>query len=196
MAKDWTGNSLALFSTNGDTSHGNSEREAHDYYATPPEAVKMLLQLEKFNSDILEPCVGGGHIATVLHESGYDVTSNDLYEHGYHLDTQRDFLTQIGSWHGDIITNPPYKFAAEFAMHSLDIIPEGNKVAMFLKLSFLEGKGRKALFDKYPPRKVYVSRSRLNCGKNGVFVGTSAVCYCWFVWEKGYKGNPEIIWFN
>ena len=25
---------------------------------------------------------------------------------------------------------------------------------------------------------------------------TSAVCYCWFVWEKGFKGNPVIKWFN
>lgn len=197
MAKDWTGNSLALFSTNGDTSHGNEEREQHDYYATPPEAVQMLVkQLEEWNDDVLEPCAGGGHIVKVLEDEGISVTTNDLYDHGFHLDTRLDFLTQIGSWHGDIITNPPYKYAAEFAEHALDIIPEGNKVAMFLKLSFLEGKGRKKLFDKYPPNRVYVSRSRLNCGKNGVFKGTSAVCYCWFVWEKGYKGQPRIIWFN
>lgn len=25
---------------------------------------------------------------------------------------------------------------------------------------------------------------------------SSAICYAWFVWEKGYKGKPEIEWIN
>jgi hypothetical protein len=33
---------------------------------------------------------------------------------------------------------------------------------------------------------------------NGDFdsIGSSATAYAWFVWEKGYKGYPEIRWFN
>lgn len=33
---------------------------------------------------------------------------------------------------------------------------------------------------------------------NGDFenTGGSATAYGWFVWEKGYKGSPEIRWFN
>lgn len=194
--KDWTGNSMALFSTNGDTSHGNEEREEHDFYATPPEAVEMLVtELEGFEDKILEPCCGAGHIVNVLFNNGFNVSANDLYDHGFEC-SHKDFLTEVDEWHGDIITNPPYKLAKEFVEHSLDIVDEGAKVAMFLKLSFLEGKGRKELFDKYPPKTVYVSRSRLNCGKNGVFKGTSAVCYCWYVWQKGFNGDPKIVWFN
>ena len=34
---------------------------------------------------------------------------------------------------GDIITNPPYKYALEFIEKALELIPEGNKVAMFFK---------------------------------------------------------------
>ena len=63
-------------------------------------------------------------------------------------------------WDGDILTNPPYKYAKEFIEHAMTIIPDGRKVFMFLKLQFLEGKARGELFKKYPPRYVYVSRSR------------------------------------
>ena len=102
------------------------------------------------------------------------------------------------SWNGDIITNPPYKFAKEFVEKALQIIPEGNKVAMFLKLTFLEGKARRDLFRIAPPVRVWVSSSRLKCAKNGDFnaYGSSATAYAWFVWEKGYKGDTIVKWFN
>lgn len=60
---------------------------------------------------------------------------------------------------------------------------------MFLKLTFLEGKARKELFKKYPPKVVYVSSSRLKCALIGDFnnTGSSAAAYAWFVWEKDIK---------
>lgn len=74
----------------------------------------------------------------------------------------------------------------------------GRKVAMFLKLQFLEGKSRKEFFLKNPPKTVYVSSSRLICAMNGEFskYPSSAVAYAWFVWEKGFKGDPVIKWIN
>lgn len=57
-------------------------------------------------------------------------------------------------WDGDILTNPPYKYAKEFIEHAMTIIPDGRKVFMFLKLQFLEGKARGELFKKYPPRYI------------------------------------------
>ena len=109
----------------------------------------------------------------------------------------KDFF-EVDEFCGDIITNPPYKVALDFVKHSLDIIPEGNKVAMFLKLQFLEGKARKEFYKENPPKKIYVASGRLNCAKNGKFeeFKSSAVAYAWFVWEKGYRGNPEIDWIN
>ena len=72
---------------------------------------------------------------------------------------------------------------------------------MFLKLQFLEGKERKALFKNFPPKVVYVSSSRIMCAKNGDFEkmregGGSAVAYAWYVWEKGYKGDTVVKWIN
>lgn len=73
---------------------------------------------------------------------------------------------------------------------------ESVKVAMFLKLTFLESKSRLPLFKKYPPQTIYVASSRLKCGKNGVFAESSVVAYAWFVWVKGYSGDPKIKWIN
>lgn len=50
---------------------GNPEngRVEDDYYATNPEAVKMLLTKYTFDAHtILEPCVGGGHIANAIND--------------------------------------------------------------------------------------------------------------------------------
>ena len=69
---------------------------------------------------------------------------------------------------------------------------------MLEKLQFLEGKSRKKFFLENPPKVVYVSSSRLNCAMNGDFdkYESSAIAYAWFVWEKGFKGDPIIKWIN
>ena len=108
-----------------------------------------------------------------------------------------DFLKQEKTFKGDIITNPPYKYCTEFILKALELVEEGHKVAMFLKLQTLEGQDRyKKVFSKFPPKTIYVYTKRIQCAKNGNFQGTSAVCYAWFVWVKGYKGDPVIKWIN
>lgn len=195
MEKDWTGNKRSTYATLGASNHADHERQEHDYYATEPAAVEHLMKLEQFNENIWEPACGEGHISKVLEAHGYKVVSTDLVDRNY--GGIGDFLAiDNTSWHGDIITNPPYKYAKEFVEKSLQIIPEGNKVAMFLKLLFLEGKARKEFFRVNPPKTVWVSSSRLQCGMNGKFEGTSATCYAWFIWEKGYKGDTIVKWFN
>lgn len=49
--------------------------------------------------------------------------------------------------------------------HALDIIPEGRKVAFFLRVLFLEGKERGRFFKENPPKKIYVASGRLTCAK-------------------------------
>ena len=200
--KDWTGNAKSIFTCNGASNHTEDERQEHDYYATEPKAVEILLENETFNHSIWECACGEGHISKVLQAAGYDVYSSDLIYRGFGDPEPFDFLKDsLDDFDGDIITNPPYKFAKEFVETALETVKDGRKVAMFLKLTFLESKARKKMFEKYPPKTVYVSSSRLQCAKNGDFekygkgVGT-AVAYAWFVWEKGFKGDPIIKWVN
>lgn len=200
MTKDWSGNSKAVYSTLAASNHSIDERADNDYYCTPPKAVEELLKRESFNHYILEPAVGGGHIADVLKKNGHIVQTVDVVDRGYPDTKIQDFLTMTKeqlNFSPDIITNPPYSMATEFAEHALNISMDSVKVAMFLKIQFLESKKRYELFKKYPPKTVYVFVNRVNCGKNGVFgKESSAVCYAWFVWEKGFKGYPTIKWIG
>lgn len=134
-----------------------SDREANDFYATEPKATELLLEKETFNKNILEPCAGMGHMRDVLVSHGYSVTATDLIYRGVD-DIKQEDVFNIKEFNGDIITNPPYKIALPILKHCLDIIPEGNKVAMFLKVLFLEGKERKKFFEENPPRYIYIYR--------------------------------------
>lgn len=197
--KDWTGNHNSIYKVLAASNHSDTERQCHDYYATEPKATELLLEQEAFALNIWECACGEGHMAKVLEEHGYHVTSTDLVYRGFGSEKSVDFLNErpLG-FNGDIITNPPYKYALEFVEHALEIVKPGRKVAMFLKLQFLEGKSRKQFFLEHPPRTVYVSSSRLICAMNGRFdeITSSAVAYAWFVWEKGFQGAPVIKWIN
>jgi len=198
--KDWTGNSNSIFKTLGASNHTDKERENDDFYATESKAIDVLCEVEKFDGEIWECACGQGHLSERLKEYGYSVFSSDLIDRGYGLG-DIDFLKETNTYSGNILTNPPYKFAQEFIEKALGLVPDGKKVCMFLKIQFLEGKKRKALFKKYPPRTIYVSSSRLLCAKNAEFDkmiqgGGSAVAYAWYVWEKGYQGNTKVEWVN
>lgn len=197
--KDWTGNINSIFKTLAASSHTLGERQKHDYYATEPKAMELLLQEETFSNVIWECACGEGHLSTVLEQHGFEVISTDLIYRGYGDPEPMNFLEgSFEDFEGDIITNPPYKYALEFVQKALNSVQPGRKVAMFLKLQFLEGKARKKFFMENPPKVVYVSSSRLKCAKNGDFekYRSSAVAYAWFVWEKGFKGDPIIKWIN
>lgn len=128
------------------------DRAEYDYYATPPKAVEELLRLEQFSRRIWEPCCGGGHIAEVLKKRNHSVRATDLADHGYGI-AGIDFLACSQTEDEDIITNPPYIQAQAFVEHALQLLTPGHKLAMFMRLSFLETKARKALFLTTPPEE-------------------------------------------
>lgn len=201
--KDWTGNSNSIWKTLGASNHTDKERQNEDFYATDPIAAELLLKIEDFDKDkeIWECASGEGHLSNVFIKNGYKVRSSDIVQRTSNTEIY-DFLSLSNKeWNGNIVTNPPYKYAKEFVEKALSIIPNGNKVAMFLKIQFLEGKTRRQLFDKYPPKTIWISSSRITCAKNADFEymkahGGSAVAYCWIIWEKGYNGDSIIKWFN
>lgn len=190
------------FSPLGASNHSNKERQKEDYYATPPFAVKKLLNTGiKLSKNIWEPACGEGHISKVLEENGYVVRSTDIINRGFGSECL-DFLYEETPFNGDIVTNPPYikGIALKFVEHLLHLIPKGNKVVMLLKLTFLEGKERGIFFKENPPKNIYVFSSRISCAKNGNFKvkdgsdESGAVAYAWFEWVKGFTGKPQINW--
>ena len=148
--KDWTGNSRTTFTILGARNYATEERETNDYYATDPIALELLLEKEKFSNNVWECACGEGHLSEVLQSNGYNVFSSDLINRGYGVGGI-DFLKCNKPFDGDIITNPPYKFALDFVKKALELITPGHKVAMFLKVQFLEGKERGKFFAASPP---------------------------------------------
>lgn len=199
--RDWTGNKKSTFVTLGANNHCDHERDKNDYYATDPKALEIFLdKIEedgiKLHNNIWECACGEGHLSKVLESRGYKVWSTDLVDRGYGSGNT-DFLKSIpDSWCGDILTNPPYKYAKEFVEKALEVTRIGAYIVMFLKIQFLEGQGRRELFKKYPPKYVYVNSARQTCYINGDMSRkmSSASCYCWFIWQKGFNGEPIIRW--
>lgn len=185
--------SANIYSTLGASNHSLAERHPEDLYCTHPDAVRELLKLEAFHGQIWEPCDGLGHISDVLTENGYNVRRSDLYTRGRDIE-QLDFLAQNETWQGDIITNPPYSHATEFVRKALATVADGCKVAMWLRILYLESMERKRLFAEFPPCRVWISSRRIPCGKNGNF-GASAQGYAWYIFEKNHKGETILNWF-
>lgn len=186
----------AVYTTLWASNHSKQEREKMDFYATDPKAIDLLLEREDFSPSILEPACWMGHLSERLEQHYYLTHSSDIVDRWYGV--VQDFFTRY-EWDWDIITNPPYSLAQEFIEHALKITKPWAKVAMFLKIQFLEGKRRKELFEKFPPKVVYVFSERVMCAKNGDFEWMkkswgSAVAYAWYIWENGWKWEPVIRW--
>lgn len=166
-----------VFTTLGVSDRGRAD---YDYYATDPRAVEMLLDLEEIRPIVLEPFCGEGHISKVLLNHGHQVISSDLIDRGFGFKANiKDYKLLNNNLYCkdkliidkdfDIVTNPPYKHTNEFTEYVLNLLRPGCKLIQFLKLQFLETKGRRKLFEKYPLKKLYVSSSRLVAAKNGDF---------------------------
>lgn len=188
---------LSVYTNLGASNHSLGIREENDFYATEQKAAELLLDVVPELNNIWECACGQGHLAKVFGNVDKLGKATDLIDRGY--GATEDFLQSKEPYHnGDIVTNPPYKYAKEFVEKALELVDVGRYVCMFLKVLFLESRSRKELFIKFPPKVIYVSSSRINCAKNGDFdtYTSSAIAYAWYVWQKGYNGESVIKWIN
>ena len=186
-----------IFRNLGASNHSLGKRQSEDFYATDPKAAELLLDVVPELNNIWECACGQGHLAKVFDNVDKLGKATDLINRGY--GNTEDFLLCNESYHnGDIVTNPPYKYAKEFVEHALELVDVGRYVCMFLKVLFLESRSRKELFTKFTPKVIYISSSRINCAKNGDFntYTSSAIAYAWYVWQKGYTGDSVVKWIN
>lgn len=168
-------------------------RVDNDFYATPEEATKAILDKETVTYPALEPACGQGHISKLLDG---DVVSMDIVDRGYGL--TGDFLEYGGKRFKTVITNPPFDKFQEFVAKALSIADD--KVIMFGKLQALEGQKRATFLEGTPLKTVYVFKKRINPMRNGSPVDengkrwASTMAFAWYVWEIGYTGEPTIKW--
>lgn len=178
----------------------SATRQKEDFYATNPKALELFLDKAKVDNlhidhNVWECAAGRRHLADVLMNNGYCVKMSDLIKRTDGVE-EIDFLNVNDKYVGDILTNPPFNLAEKFVEKGIELIDEGNKLFLFLKIQFLEGQARKKLFEKYPPKYVYCYSARQQCARDAEFEKYTATTqfYAWFVWEKSYKGDTIIKW--
>jgi hypothetical protein len=173
-----------------------SGRHPEDLYTTDPVATNKLLDSESF-VNIWECAAGLKDMSSVMMSRGLLGRESDLHTRGLDMD-QLDFLSYHGDWTGDIVTNPPFKYALEFVEKANSLCkPHKRKVAMLLRLQFLEGIKRGRYFSETPPTKVLVFSRRIKCYKSGADVaGSPAMAFCWVIWDFSVESpsNPIICW--
>lgn len=186
----------------GSSNHSESERVKDDFYTTPKIAVdKLFLELEKLNINlpkiIIEPSVGTGSIAIPFCKKGYSIIGFDIIDRGFTNTNIADWLTvsrpEIDNL--AIVANFPYNKIQEHTEHSLSVLKDGEYLIELAKIQFLEGKARREMFNKNPPKYVLVFSERIKCLANGENTGgSSAICFCWYIFQKGFKGMPQVDW--
>ena len=167
----------------------------------PGAATLALLRVEPLPGTIWEPACGPGAIVRVLRDAGRRLIATDLIDYRS-PDPGRDFLLERRAPHGVemIVTNPPFKLAAQFAAHALSLCP---RVAMLLCLSFLEsgnekttaGRARLIALDGGHLARVFVFIDRLPMMHRDGWTGNrvpNPTGFAWYVWERGHTGKPEI----
>ena len=151
----------------------NKEREEKDYYATPTDEVFNILDTLGFDfsyQTILEPCIGGGHMAQgiVDYLEQYNqmprlLIGTDVQDRGYnnsnwvcYYGDEYDFLKDsYPIEQADIIImNPPYSTLEPFLIRALEIAQD--KLIVLCRTQVLEGEGRyKNIFIDNPPTDIY-----------------------------------------
>ncbi|KKN46265.1 hypothetical protein LCGC14_0674720 [marine sediment metagenome] len=126
-----------------------SNVSALDEYATPVYCTEALMRREKFDGEIWECACGSGIMLKVLEKYNPCVSSDILSYTDFLLE---DYITD------NIVTNPPYNLALQFAEQGLRA--SRKKVALFLRLNFLEGQKRYSFFKGSPLKTVYVFSKR------------------------------------
>ncbi len=172
------------------------QRERDDFYPTHPGATKALLAVEKFQGAIWEPACGYGDMSRVLEAAGHQVISTDLVDRGYGIGGC-DFLMEWKPRAPNVVTNPPFKHALEFVDRALSLAD--GKVAMFLRLAFLEGVERGNWFPATPLARVWVMSRRVPMQRGRLSAkgdGHGVIAFAWFVWEIGHVGPATLGWLD
>lgn len=181
--------------TKGISICGRKINDGIDFYKTPTWAVEKLIEKISFNGEVLEPASGSGAISKVLEANGYKVISQDIrIDDSVYGRKGQDIFEIKDMKVKNTITNPPYYCAQDFVLKSLELTEE--KVALLLKLQFLEGAKRYEFFKNTPLKYVLVFCKRITMYPEGQEKpkNSGTIAYAWFIWEHGYKGRPQIDW--
>lgn len=201
-------------------SHGATERAKDDFYQSSPEIANALFECVKAGikrnelyaegleeTVIIDSSVGTGTLLEPFRYKCWSLIGYDIADRGYKFVRVKDWLTvqpfdeTKETWfyrHPKIIVqNPPFKLALEFVQHGLELLNKGELLFSLHRIQFLETRERfaKLYGNKQKPKYVFVFANRVTCVAPDVpNKGQGAMCYAWFMWQKGFRGNTQIKW--
>lgn len=173
------------------------EREADDFYPTPPGPTRAFLaaeidRLRQFDG-IWEPSCGDGAMIREMHALGLTTYASDLVDRGGAADTVRDFYAyRYPAFHA-IVTNPPFQECgwgngkARWLKHALDVL-DVDYMALLLNWTWPGAGGLGPFWAEHPASRVYLCRWKID------FTGQGAppMLNAWFVWDKQHQGETVL----
>jgi len=166
-------------------------RKRDDAYYTPAWVTQALIpHIPTRISSIWEPAAGKPGkqaIAEELMKAGYDVLCSDI---GYGIDFLAETQTRDA-----VITNPPFKLAAEFICRALLVTePKKGFVAMLLATDFDHAKTRRYLFGgcKQFAKKLVLTRRIVWFEP---MISSPSSNHAWFIWDWQRKIVPSIAYY-
>lgn len=173
-------------------------REVNEHYVEPSWTSRRLFEEEKFEGKIYDPCCGFGTIIKSALEGGHVAYGSDLVNRGWDSTrTPHDFLTTPDDErHDNIVCNPPFNIAPDFARKALQIAQ--RRVAMIFPTARLNAAH---WLKDTPLARVWLMTPRPSMPPGHVItagekVGGGKMDYCWLVWSRGRVGAPDLRWLR
>jgi hypothetical protein len=171
------------------------ERDPHDLYETPEDAVHMLVRnlwAPGYELSVWDPSCGRGAILMALMTQDHcpieNIVGTDKHSYTpldsrlrHHLIYNRPFEDHLSIIGGDtIIMNPPYSQADEHVRHAIRLVPEnGGRVCALLRWNWITAIKRRDLL-KHLHSAIIVGRLKM------LPPGVP---------DKGHSGTVDFAWF-
>ena len=174
------------------------KRDEHDWYVEPSWTSKRLFEEEVFHGTIWDPACGGGRIIREAQKAGFDTRATDIVDRSPICQEVDNFLSRL-DYAENIVSNPPFGIADDFVKHALFLAV--NKVAMLLPTKWMNSDTRGRWLRTTPLYRVWLLTPRPSMPPGAVVatgakVGGGTVDFAWFVWLRGYDGEPELHWLH
>ncbi|MHA6731770.1 hypothetical protein [Devosia sp. A369] len=172
------------------------EREADDFYPTPPEPIRALLhaeidRLRDFDT-VWDASAGDGALVREMEAVGIKVIASDLIDRGCGAEI-KDFYDFDVAPAKATVQNPPFgecgwgNGKARWLKHALDNL-DMDYMALLMNWGWPGAGGLAPFYAAHPPARVYLMRWKID------FTGQGAppMLNAWFVWDKQHQGETVL----
>lgn len=202
-----TRTSTAMKTRSGSFGPMDGPRAEGDFYRSPPDAIRMLLdplgirpmigdehhdpvympRLAAPGELVIDAGAGDGRLTRPLIEAGYAVRGIELFDRSHDpelpIETGIDFL-KLRELPGAtaVVMNPPYALTDEFVRHALTLMPVGGEVHALLRHAWMNGISRADLMGQC--RRIVMCRRLKMPPATGTVV------------DKGHRPQVDFSWFT